>query len=69
MARHLRFDWYVLVNSEWMDVRIYTMARHLTYSETSLIRHSMGPKNNVGLGGCRIMEGRLPYYNVVTVLH
>ena len=26
------------------------------YCETSLIRHSMGPENNVGLGGCWIME-------------
>ena len=30
------------------------------YSETSLIRHSMGPENNVGLGGCWIMECLLP---------
>ena len=32
-----------------------------TYSETSLIRHSMGPENNVGLGDCWIMECLLPY--------
>ena len=31
------------------------------YSETSLIRHSMGPENNVGLGGCWIMECLIPY--------
>ena len=31
------------------------------YSETSLIRHSMGPEKNVGLGGCWIMECLLPY--------
>ena len=35
------------------------------YSETSLIRHSMGPENNVGLGGCRIMECLLPYLSIV----
>ena len=39
------------------------------YSETSLIQHSMGPENNVGLGGCRIKEGLLPYFNMVTVPH
>ena len=39
------------------------------YSETSLIRHSMGPQNNVGLGGCWIMECLLPYLCVVTVPH
>ena len=31
------------------------------HSETSLIRHSMGPENNAGLGGCRIMECLLPH--------
>ena len=31
------------------------------YSETSLIQHSMGPENNVGLGGCWTMEYLLPY--------
>ena len=40
-----------------------------TYSETSLIRHSMGPENNVGLGGCWIMECLLPYLCMVTVPH
>ena len=35
-----------------------------SYSETSLIRHSMGPENNVGLGGCWIMECLLPYLYV-----
>ena len=39
------------------------------YSETSLIRHSMGPENNVGLGGCWIMECLLPYLCMVTVSH
>ena len=39
------------------------------YSETSLIRHSMGPENNVGLGGCWIMECFLPYLCMVTVPH
>ena len=40
-----------------------------TYSETSLIRHSLGPENNVGLGGCWIMECLLPYLSIVTVPH
>ena len=39
------------------------------YSETSLIRHSMGPENNVGLGGCQIMKCLLPYFNMVTAPH
>ena len=39
------------------------------YSETSLIRHSMGPENNVGLGGCWIIECLLPYLCMVNVPH
>ena len=39
------------------------------YSETSLIQHSMGPENNVGLGGCWITECLLPYLCMVTVPH
>ena len=39
------------------------------YSETSLIRHSMEPENNVGLGGSLIMECLLPYLCMVTVPH
>ena len=39
------------------------------YSKTSLIRHSMGPENNVELGGCWIMECLLPYLCMVTVPH
>ena len=41
----------------------------ILYSETSLIRHAMGPENNVGLGGCWIMERLLPYLSMVTVPH
>ena len=41
----------------------------MKYSGTSLIRHSMGPENNVRLGGCRIMECLLPYFNMGTVPH
>ena len=37
--------------------------------ETSLIRHSMGPENNVGLGDCWIMECLVPYLSMVTVPH
>ena len=40
---------------------------NIMYSETSLIRHSMGPEINVGLGGCWIMECLLPYLCMVTV--
>ena len=39
------------------------------YSETSLIRHSMGPENSVELGGCWIMECLLPYLCMVTLPH
>ena len=46
-------------------IHIYTSV----YSETSLIRHSMGPENDVGLGGCWIMECLLPYLRMVTVPH
>ena len=44
-------------------------APNTCYSETSLIQHSMGPENNVGLGGCWIMECLLPYLCMVTVPH
>ena len=40
---------------------------HVDYSEIHLLRHSMEPKNNVALGGCRIMECLLPYFNMVIV--
>ena len=46
-----------------------THTYYCTYSETSLIRHSMGPENSVGLGGCRITECLLPCFNMVTVPH
>ena len=32
----------------WLCMCVYVCL----YSENSLIRHSMGPENNVGLGGC-----------------
>ena len=50
----------------------YVLQRRLpgdVYSETSLIQHSMEPENNVGLGGCWIMECLLPYLSMVTVPH
>ena len=50
----------------YVYVRMYEL---LAYSETFPIRHSMGPENNVGLGGCRIMECLLPYLCMVTVPH
>ena len=49
-----------------VHLRIYII---IIYSETSPIRHSMGPENNVGLGGCWIMEFLLPYLCMVTVPH
>ena len=45
---------YVCIS--YISVRMYT--------ETSLIRHSMGPENNVGLGGYWIMECLLPYLSM-----
>jgi hypothetical protein len=42
---------------------------HRMYSETSLIQHSIGLEMNIGLGGCRIMEWLLAYFNMVTVPH
>ena len=47
--------------TSYISVRMYT--------ETSLIRHSIGPENNVGLEGCWIMECLLPYLSMVTVPH
>ena len=41
----------------------------LVYSETSLIRHSMGPENNAKLGGCHVTGCLLAYFNMVTVPH
>ena len=49
-------------------IRMY-MQMYYVYSETTLIRHSMGPENNVGLGDCWIMECLLPYLCMVTVPH
>ena len=46
---------------------LHTHLDKLMYSETSLIRHSMGPENNVGLGGCWIMKCLLPYLCMVNV--
>ena len=52
-----------------MYILTYTFTCICTYSETSLIRHSMGPENNVGLGGCWIIECLLPYLCMLTVPH
>ena len=49
--------------------RFHCMCYVSMYSETSLIRHSMGPEKNVGLGGCWIMECLIPYLCMVTVPH
>jgi hypothetical protein len=47
----------------WHKYVQYTVGPHLSdhvlsssYSEASLIRHSMGLGRSVGLGGCRITE-------------
>ena len=48
---------------------IYIQDNNIIYSETSLIQHSMGPDNNIGLRGCWIMESLLPYLCMVTVPH
>ena len=52
-----------------MTCHLVVKTMHTAYSETSLIRHLMGPENNVGLGGCWIMECLLPYLYMVTVPH
>ena len=57
---------------ECCNMHRVAVQKHLVvvqYSETSLIRHSMGPENNVGLGGCWIIECLLPYWSMVTVPH
>ena len=51
------------------DITCRNMVLVCTYSETSLIQHSMGHENNVGLGDCWIMECLLPYLCMVTVPH
>ena len=53
---------------ELQVILIHTYVLYV-YSETSLIRHSMGPENNVGLGGGWIMKCLLPYLCMVTVPH
>ena len=69
-------QWYVyngmctMVCVQWYVYNgMCTMVCVQWYSETSLIRHLMGPENNVGLGGCWIMECLLPYLCMVTVPH
>ena len=52
-----------------MYICMYVCMYVCMYSEISLIRHSMGPENNVGLGGSWIMECLLPYLSMVTVPH
>ena len=48
--------------------RAYTaILMYLKYSETSLIRHSMRLEKSVRLGGCRITEWLLAYFNIVIV--
>ena len=66
----LSSDWRNKENSTDTGTYIHTVQyiKH-RYSETSLIRHSMGPENNVGLGGCWIMECLLPYLCMVTTPH
>ena len=61
----LSLRWSYNVDGPITEVAL--LLRWSYYSETSLIRHSMGPENNVGLGGCWIMECLLPYLSMVTV--
>ena len=61
---------YMAMHSEEVDsVNMINEQEISCYSENSLIRHSMGPENNVGLGGCWIMECLLLYLCMVTVPH
>ena len=60
---------YIVVGVFEVKCMIMPMHWGYMYSETSLIRPSMGPENNVGLGGCWIMECLLPYLCMVTVPH
>ena len=55
--------------SVWMYVNTMLVQYNIIYSETSLIRHSMGPENNVGLGGCWIIKCLLTYIYMVAVPH
>ena len=65
----LTVHYSILVMPAIFTTHDYRRFRIYVYSETSLIRHSMGPENNVGLGGCWIMECLLPYLCMVTVPH
>ena len=58
LLKYVRMYIYVCIGNVRIDI-----------SETSLIQHSMGPENNVRLGGCWITEGLFLYFNVVTVPH
>ena len=60
---------FISINQKPLCPYFSIHALFVYYSETSLIQHSMGPENNVGLGGCWIMECLLPYLCMVTVPH
>ena len=74
---------YKALTTDAILVKTWTLGQYVIYArprdsvfyisycpcEISLIRHSMGPENNVGLGGCWIMECLLPYSSMVTVSH
>ena len=56
-------------SGQWCVLKAHPVLLAITYSETSLIQHSVGPEDNVRLGGCRFMECLLPYFSTVTVTH
>ena len=61
--------WYKGQGSVYTSFHLPVDHSIVQYSETSLIRHSMGAENNVGLGGCWTMECLLLYLCMVTVPH
>ena len=67
--RHTCSHYMYITHTHYYMHEVDTIVLTYIYSETSLIRHSMGPENNVGLEGCWIMECLLPYLCMVTVPH
>ena len=61
--------YYLIVSGTQCTHITLTVASVNMFSETSLIRHSMGPESSVRLGGCRITEWLLAYFTMVTVPH
>ena len=69
-SRNFPAIWYYVITVCVPANAVFVIAYNpCKYNETSLNRHSMGPENNFGLGGCWIMECLLPYLCMVTVHH